>query len=139
MVDVRIYEPDYIVPGKLRYSIIAARFDGKWIFVRHRERVTWEMPGGHIEEGETPDETASRELFEETGAIDFSISCIATYSVSDGKYKGYGKFYLAGVNKLGPLPEGSEIGEVKVSPELPENLTHPFIQPVLFNWVKNLR
>ena len=39
----------------------------------HKERDTWESPGGHIDEGETPLEAAERELYEETGAIDFDF------------------------------------------------------------------
>ena len=38
---------------------------------RHRERDTWEMQGGHIEANETPLEAARRELYEESGALEF--------------------------------------------------------------------
>lgn len=40
---------------------------------RHNDRSIWETQGGHIEENETPLETAKRELFEEFGVIEYSI------------------------------------------------------------------
>tara|TARA_B100000282_G_C31560829_1_gene412002 strand:+ start:114 stop:431 length:318 start_codon:yes stop_codon:yes gene_type:complete len=36
------------------------------MFVRHPKR-GWEIPGGHLNDGETPEEAMIRELFEETG------------------------------------------------------------------------
>jgi 8-oxo-dGTP diphosphatase len=101
--------------------------------VRHQDRTTWEIPGGHIEAGETSFEAAGRELREETGALKFSLVCIATYSVTiDGK-TGWGRLYIAEVFEIGPIPDISEIAEIDLMDYLPDNLTHPDIQPHLFN------
>lgn len=47
--------------------VIAFRDDG-FVMVRHRARA-WEMPGGRLEEGESPEEGARREFIEETGMV----------------------------------------------------------------------
>ena len=39
----------------------------KILLVKHNLFDKWVQPGGHIEDDETPDETAVREVFEETG------------------------------------------------------------------------
>lgn len=67
MMDFTFYKPNEISDDKLQIAVIAARYQGKWIFCRHKQRVTWEMPGGHKEQGETIEEAAKRELREETG------------------------------------------------------------------------
>jgi 8-oxo-dGTP pyrophosphatase MutT (NUDIX family) len=41
--------------------------DGKVLLHRHRKLGMWLPPGGHIVEGELPDEAAVREVWEETG------------------------------------------------------------------------
>lgn len=116
----------------LTYSVIAAKYGDSWIFVRHQKRETWEIPGGHIEKNETPDQAANRELIEETGAVDFNIECVATYSVQKDGKKGYGRLYIADISKLGPVQDSSEIGELILAYAMPENLTYPDIQPQLF-------
>ncbi len=119
---------------KFQYAVIATRFQNQWIFVRHRERKTWEIPGGHIEPGETPDIAAARELMEETGAVDFTIHPVATYTVEKDEISTYGRLYFAEVHKLGKLPD-SEIAEIILLDELPPDLTYPLIQPILFEFV----
>jgi 8-oxo-dGTP diphosphatase len=123
-----LFEPD----KKLIYSVISARFKDRWIFVRHRKRTTWEIAGGHIEKGETSFEAAKRELMEETGALKFSLGCVATYSVKKDGKTGWGRLYFADVQELGPIPDTSEIIEASFLENMPENLTHPDIQPYLF-------
>lgn len=77
---------------------------GKWVFCKHKERDTYEIPGGHREEDELILDTAKRELREETGAIDFKINPICVYSVK-GKTRvnknvndeTYGMLYIADI------------------------------------------
>jgi len=137
MTEVKFYDLEFIPAGHLTYSVITARFEGRWIFVRHRDRTTWEIPGGHIEEGESSDEAASRELMEETGAIEFTLDRVATYSVENNSGIGFGRLYFAEVTLLGEIPESSEIAEAEAADDIPENLTWNDIQPHLFRKVKN--
>ena len=132
MIEVEFYEAHFVPDAKLTYSVISAKFEGKWIFVRHQDRSTWEISGGHIEHGETSLEAARRELFEETGALKFNIDCVATYSVSIDGDTGWGRLYYADVSELGTIPDISEIAEISFSVHLPELLTYPDIQPHLF-------
>ena len=48
----------------LRFAVIIARSGGKWVFCKHRERDTLEIPGGRREPGEDIGWTAVRELRE---------------------------------------------------------------------------
>jgi len=133
MTEVKFYDPRFEPDINLTYSVISAKFKGRWIFVRHQKRSTLEIAGGHIESGETADAAARRELMEETGALRFDIDCIATYSVNKEGETGFGRLYFADVSEIGPIPDVSEIAEVVYLDHLPQNLTHPDIQPHLFN------
>jgi 8-oxo-dGTP diphosphatase len=53
--------------------------------------------------------------------------------VTKNEKTGYGRLYFAEVFELGPIPDISEIAEITLSDNLPGNLTHPDIQPHLFN------
>lgn len=135
---IDFYPADKKRNHRLKYVIIATRYQyDQWVFVQHKERDTWELPAGHIEPGEKPNDAAKRELFEETGAVCFSIIPIIDYSAKKNGIKTYGRVYLADVEKLGELPE-SEIGKVIIRDKIPVNLTYPEIQTKIFNRLLNL-
>lgn len=130
MVKVYFTENNPPEDKKIKFSVICARYEGKWILCRHRERTTWEIPGGHIEEGETP----LGALFEETGAKDFEIYPLTPYCVEIDGEKSYGKLFFADVTVLGNIPEDSEIKEISLFDSLPQELTYPEIQPYLYEY-----
>jgi len=57
------------VTSEHSYGVIPLRMqDGQWeVLLVHHLAGHWGFPKGHKEEGETPRQTAERELFEETG------------------------------------------------------------------------
>ena len=73
---------DTIDDSLLKFAVIISRSNGKWVYCKHKERDTYEIPGGRRESGESILETAKRELYEETGAVEYSIRPICAYSVS---------------------------------------------------------
>lgn len=128
----KLLPPGSVDDSELTYVVMGARYQGQWIFVRHRQRQTWEMPAGHIEPGEGPDRAAVRELFEEAGVVNSSLTVVSDYSVTDGGKSAYGRLYCADVKELEDLPE-HEIEEIKFTGELPARLTYPEVQPLLFS------
>lgn len=60
---------DTVEDTLLKFAVIISKSNGKWVFCKHKERDTFEVPGGHRESGEEIIETAKRELQEETGAV----------------------------------------------------------------------
>ena len=121
-------------PESLQFSVIAARFKGKWIYVRHRERDTFEIPGGHIEPGESSFEAAVREFEEETGAVEFTLCPVKKYAVERDGVITYGELFYADVTKLGDIPD-FEMAERILCDEPPGAQTYPEIQPMLFEAV----
>lgn len=54
-------------PNRIPISIKGIVFDNKKVWLRKNERNEWELPGGKIDPGEQPTNTAIRELNEELG------------------------------------------------------------------------
>ena len=136
-VGVDFHKIGSVADEHIKYAVVMAQEAGKWLVCRHRERDTWEIPGGHREASETIEETARRELYEETGVADADLAPIEVYSVvREGGEPSYGMLFLARVKTRGTLPQNSEMAEVKATHLLPRELTYPDIQPKLFSRVQ---
>ncbi|MGN0424720.1 MAG: NUDIX domain-containing protein [Acetatifactor sp.] len=134
MVEIIFY--DTIDDSLLDFAVIISKTNGKWVFCKHKERDTLEVPGGHREVGETIEDTARRELTEETGAVDFDIKPVCVYSVK-GKTRvnertdkeSFGMLYIAEIFSFEEIH--SEIEKIIICDELVDNWTYPLIQPKL--------
>ena len=120
----------------LKFAVIISRADGKWVFCKHKDRNTYEVPGGHREEHESILETAKRELYEETGAVEYDLRPVCVYSVigrtrvNQTGEETFGMLYYAEITALqGGLHY--EIGETYLMDGLPDRWTYPLIQPKL--------
>jgi 8-oxo-dGTP pyrophosphatase MutT (NUDIX family) len=95
-----------------------AIFDGQGrvLLVRHTYgRLNWELPGGGSEPGEAPEETASRELVEETG-LDAEIERLTGVYFEAGHDLGpmlHFVFRCAWHAGFDPIPSSPEIGDVE--------------------------
>lgn len=136
MIEVTFHNVCGVADGAIAFAVIAARQDGHWLLCHHKERETWEIPGGHREVGESIEQTARRELYEETGVTEADIQLLDVYAVTADGATTYGALFLGDVREMGDIPTDSEIAEVRFFDALPHELTYPDIQPALFSRVQ---
>lgn len=136
-MEVKFY--DTISDDLLKFAVIIAKHNGKLVFCKHRQRNTLEIPGGHREDGENISDTARRELYEETGALDFKIEPICVYSVTDvNNFDGvetFGMLFFAEIFSF-EKELHSEIESICLLDGLPDKWTYPLIQPRLIEEAK---
>ena len=132
MVEVKFY--DQVDDSLLKFAVIIAKSDDKWVFCKHQKRNTYEIPGGHREPGELIDDTAKRELYEETGATDYVLKRICVYSVTaPDNFNGeetFGMLYFADIFSF-EKELHSEIEKIMITDRLMNDWTYPLIQPKL--------
>lgn len=137
MLETQVNFYEQVEDEKLRFAVIISKTKGKWVFCKHKERNTYEVPGGHREPGETILQTAKRELQEETGAIDFNISPICVYSViAEDNFDGeesFGMLYFANIRTF-EKELHSEIEKILITDKFPTDWTYPQIQPRLIEY-----
>ena len=139
MIEVIFY--DEVDDSLLEFAVIISKSNGKWVFCKHKERDTFEVPGGHRETGEKIEDTAVRELKEETGAVDFNIKPVCVYSVKgktrvneNAAKESFGMLYAAEIFSFEEIH--SEIEKIVLSDDLIRQWTYPLIQPKLISEAK---
>ena len=134
MTKVTFYEISEIEDACLEFAVIAARYQDKWVFCRHKQRSTWEIPGGHRALGEDIQKTVQRVLYEKIGAENAEWIPVCVYCVEKSQnVKNFGMLYWANIEALREL---LEMKEVLFSDILPKELTYPEIQTELFRRIQ---
>lgn len=65
-----------------RHVLVLLQYEGKWLCTIHKRRGI-EFPGGKAERGETLEQAAIREVYEETGVVVKELEWFAEYVVHD--------------------------------------------------------
>ena len=103
----------------LTHAVTVVRHGGATLLVFNRKKQHWELPGGHIDVGETPRACAARELFEESGVVcdpaGLHFAGIITVAAADDAKatQEYGALYVVEVEARPPFAPNDEIAAVR--------------------------
>ena len=85
------------------------------LLIKHVKSGGWSFPKGHVEGNETEEETARREIFEETGlevVLDVSFREVVTYSPKKDTRKDV-IYFLAKAVTYDYIPQEEEVSQIK--------------------------
>ncbi|WP_404468782.1 RNA deprotection pyrophosphohydrolase [Sutcliffiella horikoshii] len=100
---------------------VICRYQDQWLLTSHKNR-GMEFPGGKVEDGETADQGAIREVKEETGGHVSQLKYIGQYKV-DGREKVIIKnVYFAVIDKLEKQSSYFETNGPVLMKEIPGNI-----------------
>lgn len=114
---------DYLVGDLTDYALAVAVTPARQVVLVRQwkqgvRRITLELPGGMIDEGETAIEAAARELREETGFVAADLEHLGSFDVDASKASTQGHVFLAvGAERLHePEAHEMEAPEVVLAP-----------------------
>ena len=131
MSDISLFDLGYCKEEEYTRVVCVCRYQGKYIFSYNKKREGYEIPGGHIEEGENWEQACKREVYEETGGIVKEVKPISVYKINS-----FGLLCFAEIERLDELPKEFEMDKIILNNELPDNLSFKESHTLFFNKVK---
>lgn len=121
-------------------GVIVENEKGEILLIRRTDNGCWGYAGGSVELGEKVEDTACRELFEETGLVADDLELFSVFSGEDTKYTYPNGDEVHNIdivyicrNFHGELKaDEDEVGELRFFDikSLPENISPPLIVPL---------
>lgn len=112
---------DQLPPLDLISTSLGLFFEGDRLLMTRLRSRGWDIPGGHVEPGETPEQTVRREVYEETRAhlgeiAVFSHQKLMVHAPKPFGYAyphpiSYQMFYTGSIAGLDPFVETAEVAE----------------------------
>lgn len=105
----------------------------------HSKRKGWELPQGGRKNGESPEECAKREAFEETGAILENLTPIGYFTVENDIGEVKTAIFISKVKGFEPKPNWSETGIVKLFDNIPNDISFKDnVYQIIFEYINKL-
>jgi ADP-ribose pyrophosphatase len=102
--------PYYVLAAADYVTVLPIASDGTVYFVRQYrpalEAVTLELPSGHVDEGETPEQAVVRELYEETGCETLDLTPLGPLASNTGRMTNQLWAFAAKVQKVADCEAG---------------------------------
>lgn len=120
-------------------AFAVVRDGDRWLMLRHRRhgRVHWEIPGGHVDAGESLAGAARREVLEETG-VDVVVGAplaTLTHEWAERRTRWLTTFFVAAAGPAAapPVPGDDAVEEVRWADprSLDRAQVSPFLHPLL--------